>query len=297
MKTSNVANSGMSALATTGNSLIAQQARVEVERLSQKTECVLIVGPEGSGREALARNIHAASARKDRPFVVLNCRFLSAGSFFDSQVFGHLPGAFAGLKSSSLGLIQAAHHGTLFLRDVEALDLKSQEKLFRALQEQKVTPVGGHEAIVVNVRIIASTHAKLPLSNGAGIFRDEFIQLLSENLVEVSRLVDRMEDMPALADQILREIAARRKQAPRRLSSAALDWLGRYEWPGNLRELRAAIDAAIPADSEVIDARSIRLALKELNTRSVTPVSRRSRPTRFTGFAAMRTSVVSRCHA
>jgi DNA-binding NtrC family response regulator len=121
--------------------------------------------------------------------------------------------------------------------------------------------------------------------------------MLSENLVQVSRLADRMEDLPTLADQVVREITARRNLPIRRFSPSATEWMGRYEWPGNLPELRQAIDAAISPENEEIDVRSLRLALKKVNARSSAMVVRQAPPVRFTGFAAMRMATSSRCHA
>jgi DNA-binding NtrC family response regulator len=297
MRTAKTASPQLWTLATMGNSRSAQQARVEVRRLSKRSDAVLIVGPEGSGRESLARCIHAASSRSGRPFVTLNCRSISEGAVFESQVFGHLPGAFAGLKTSSLGLLQAAHGGTLFLRDVESLKLEAQWKLFHALQAGKIIPRGGCEAIPVDVRAIASTDVELSSGVEAGSFLGDFFEMLSANLAEVSPLADRMDDLPELADEIVREVSARRNLLARRFSPSATDWIGRYEWPGNLRELRQAIETVITSGNDEIDARELRLALKKVNACSTAAVVRRIVPVRFTGFAAMRMVSATRCRA
>lgn len=277
-----------------GTSRIAQQTREQVQDLSHRRECVLISGPQGSGKESLARCIHTASLRKDKPFVTLKCSLLSAGSLFDSQVFGHLPGAFAGLSTSSLGLIQSANGGTIFLREVECLELESQWKLFRTIQEQKVIPIGGSEGIPVDVRVIASTCIDLPLGVSVGMFRSDFYQLLSANLLETHRLADRMEDLPALAEEIVREVSSRRKLSPKRFGDSGWQWMNRYEWPGNLAELRKAIDLAVTtAPGEELDARSLRQAMKKVHARGVLfeqPLAR----SRYAGFSAMRSAGV-RC--
>lgn len=297
MKSPKLPTMQTSTLATMGNSRHAQEARAHVQRLSGRTDGVLIVGPEGSGRESLARSIHAASARSHRPFVVLDGSHFTDSRFFESQVFGHLPGVFAGLKTSSLGLIQAANGGTLFLRGLDGLPLESQAKLVPALRDQKVVPLGGIEALAVDVRLIASTHAGFVANARGCTLHQDLFDLVSENLVEVSRLADRMEDLPALAAEIVREISERRKLPPRRFSSSATEWLGRYEWPGNLRELRGAIDGALSMGADEIDVRSLRRALKKLNVRTTTTVVRCTRPVRFTGFAALRGTGRPRCHA
>jgi DNA-binding NtrC family response regulator len=297
MKTAKYAPPSSPGLATMGTSQIAQTVRAESEKLSQNSDCVLIVGPSGSGKESLARGIHAASSRHEKPFVTLNSKLLSAGGMFDSQVFGHLPGAFAGLKSSSLGLIQAAHGGTLFISEVESLELESQWKLLRTLQDQQVVPLGGSEGIPVDVRVIASTCINLPLGISVGLFRADLFQMLSANLVEMHRLADRQEDLPVLAEKIVGEVTARRKLPAKRFSDAALQWMTRYEWPGNLPELRKAIDLATTIETEVIDERTLRLALKKVHAPAsaftLAPAS--ATGTRFQGFAAMRANLGSRC--
>ena len=289
MKTRHALLSQSPALATLGTSRFALQARADVQTQSQHEDCVLIIGPPGSGKESLARSIHAAGARSRKPFVPLNCKLLSAGSFFDSQVFGHLPGAFAGLNTSSLGLIQAAHGGTLFLDEVECLELESQWKLFRTIQEQKVIPVGGGEAIPVDVRVMASTCIDLPLGVSVGMFRSDLFQMLSAHLVESQRLADRMEDLPAMAEEIIREMAAKRKVPAKRFDESGLRWMLGYEWPGNLRELRKAIDIASSEAGDEMTARTLRQAMKKVHTLSAT-FQRRMAPARFAGFAAMRGS-------
>ncbi len=294
MKTHNAALAQSPLLATIGHSRFAVRAREQVQALSLQDDFVLIAGPEGSGKESLARSIHAASARRRAPFVPFYCRLLSAVSFFDSQVFGHLPGAFAGLKTSSLGLIQAANGGTLFLDQVECLELESQWKLFRTFQEQEVIPIGGSEGIPVDVRVIASTSIDLPQGVSLGMFRGDFFQMLSTHIVEVQRLADRMEDLPALAEEIARESAARRKLPAKRFDDSALRWMIGYEWPGNFRELRTAIDLASSETGDVMTARTLRQAMKKVHTPSAT-FQRPMAPVRFSGFAAMRASNGARC--
>ena len=285
-----------SPLATIGNSPLAAQAREQAQQMSQHENCVLIVGPEGAGKESLARSIHAASARREKPFISLNCKLLSAGSVFDSQVFGHLPGAFAGLNTSSLGLIQAANGGTLFLKEVECLELESQWKLLRTIQDQKVVPVGGSEGIPVDLRVIASTSIDLPLGVSAGMFRGDFFKMLSAHLVELHQLADRAEDLTVIAEEILREVVAKRKLAAKRFTESACQWIQRYEWPGNLRELRKAIDLASAVEGEEVDGRALRRAMKKIYSPSAR-FQRGATSVRFTGFAAMRASINARCRS
>lgn len=284
-----------------GTSRFAAEARQRVDSWCHCDEAILLSGPTGSGKEALARAIHTASSRQAKPFVKIDCELLSAGDFFDSQVFGHLPGHFAGLKTSSLGLIQAAHGGTVYLAGVESLELESQWKLFRTWQEGSVMPVGGAEGIPVDVRLMAATTIDLRLGVSVGLFRRDFYQLLTQNQFALPTLAERGEDIPALAEYVLSVIAQRKKLAnPPRFSQAAIEWMQAYRWPGNLTEFYRALDGAVNSSATVdeIDVDTIRRSMCKLHgqvaatTRSKVQPLRRMR---YTGFEALRTSQRPRC--
>ena len=284
-----------------GTSQYAVSARQQVQDLSNFDDAILLAGPTGSGKEALARSIHAASSRHAKPFVKIDCALLSSGDFFDSQVFGHLPGHFAGLKTSSLGLIQAAHGGTVFLSGVESLELESQWKLLRTWQDGAVVPVGGTEGIPVDVRLMAATSIDLRLGVEVGLFRRDLYHLLAQHRFSLPTLAERGEDIPALAEYVLTTIAQRKKlKTTPRFSQAALDWLRAYHWPGNLTEFYRAVDGAVnsSATADEIDVDSMRRSMCKLHGDVVAKTRPRVQPLRrmrYAGFEALRTARRPHC--
>jgi DNA-binding NtrC family response regulator len=284
-----------------GTSRFAAEARQNVDSLSHSDAAILLTGSTGSGKEALARAIHAASSRQAKPFVKIDCALLSSSDFFDSQVFGHLPGQFAGLKTSSLGLIQAAHGGTVFLSGVESLELESQWKLLRTWQEGSVVPVGGAEGIPVDVRLMAATSIDLRLGVSVGLFRRDLYQTLAQNRFALPTLAERGEDIPALAEYVLSMIAKRKKLSTTpRFSQAAIDWLQAYHWPGNLTEFYRAVDGAVNASAttDEIDVDSIRRSMCKLHGNAVAKTRPQVQPLRrmrYTGFEALRTAQRPHC--
>jgi DNA-binding NtrC family response regulator len=272
-----------------------------VDTLSHSDEAILLTGPTGSGKEALARAIHAASPRRAKPIVKIDCALLSSGDFFDSQVFGHLPGHFAGLKTSSLGLIQAAHGGTVFLSGVESLELESQWKLLRTWQDGTVVPVGGAEGIPVDVRLMAATSIDLRLGVSVGLFRRDLYQTLAQNRFALPTLAERGEDIPALAEYVLATIAQRKKLATTpRFSTAAIEWLQSYHWPGNLTEFYRAVDGAVnsSANTDEIDLPAVRRSMCKLHGDIVAksrPQVQPLRRMRYAGFEALRTAHRPHC--
>jgi DNA-binding NtrC family response regulator len=284
-----------------GTSRFAAAARQQVDELSQVDSPILLTGPAGAGKEALARAIHQSSPRCGKPFVKVDCGLLSAGDFFDSQVFGHLPGNFAGLATSSLGLIQAAHGGTVFLAGIESLELESQWKILRTWQEQAVVPLGGAEAIPVNFRMIAGSAVDLKLGVSVGLFRSDLFRLLSQQSFKLPTLAERGEDLAALAEYVLTAVSQRRKltQSPR-FTSAAVAWMQEYPWPGNLTEFYRAVDGAVglSLESDEIDVECIRVALRKMHGNSQLSSPSRGqllRRTRYTGFASLRAGELPRC--
>jgi DNA-binding NtrC family response regulator len=277
--------------AIAGHSRWANQSRSRMLSTAGHEQNVLITGPEGIGKESLARAIHANSSRRQFPFLVVSCDRLPSPALFDSQVFGHLPGAFAGLKTSSLGIIRAASGGTLFLDGIDCLDADSQEKLFRILSQQVVVPLGGVEGIPVNVRVIASAGGRSPVEDE---LRADFCRTLNAHPFDMLPLADRLEDVPEICARLLAEFSARHAVAPKRLATSAMDWLNTYEWPGNVRELRRTMDLVSSMHAETIDSRSLRLAMRRVNPRAV-EFERAPQQTRFVGFSAIRVSQTTRC--
>ena len=217
---------------------------------------VLVLGETGTGKELVARALHRNSARAERPFVAVNCAAIPA-DLMESELFGHVKGAFTGAVSDRAGRFREAQGGTLFLDEVGDMPLPTQAKILRALQEREITPVGASRALPVNVRIIAATHRDLPDAVRQGRFREDLWYRLQVVPVHLPPLRERLGDVLLLAEHFLRLLGG---DSPKRLSAAAARLLLAHSWPGNVRELRNAMErAAILSHGPVIDAEHIGL--------------------------------------
>ena len=224
---------------------------------------VLIFGESGTGKELLARAIHDASRRSDKPFVAVNCGAIP-GDLLESELFGHARGAFTGAIQAHKGLFQAADGGTLFLDEIGDMPLPLQVKLLRVLQEGEVRPVGSTQAIPVDVRVISATHRDLDSQREQGHFREDLYYRLNVVSLKLPSLAERREDIPLLAAHFLRRLAERyRKPAPS-LAPDAMALLVAAPWPGNVRQLLNLLEQAVAlATTPVIPATLVQAALKE----------------------------------
>jgi len=198
---------------------------------------VLITGETGTGKELVARALHRASSRADRPFVAVNCAAIPA-DLLESELFGHRRGAFSGATTEREGYFREADGGTLLLDEIGDMPLPMQAKLLRVLQEGAVTPLGSSQPVRVDVRVLAATHRRIGDLIAAGTFRSDLFYRLNVLPIELGALRERPEDIPALADRFLREDGRPGKQ----LTEAALALLQAYAWPGNVRELRNVME-------------------------------------------------------
>jgi len=233
-----------------------------IDRVADTTSPVLIVGETGTGKELVAKAIHLESGRRDAPFVAANCAALPE-PLLDSELFGHVPGAFPGALRPSRGLFVEADGGTLLLDEVGGMSLAVQAKLLRVLQSGEIRPVGGESGRRVDVRCIASTHEDLQALVRQRTFREDLFFRLNVLPVRVPALRERREDIPLLVNHWL-EQAQERSGAPerRRLSAQALKALETYPWPGNVRELENTIQRLVVTSSEAeISADAVRTAL------------------------------------
>jgi two-component system, NtrC family, response regulator GlrR len=224
---------------------------------------VLIYGDSGTGKELLARAIHRASRRQDRPFVAVNCGAIP-GELLESELFGHARGAFTGAVQAHKGLFQAADGGTLFLDEIGDMPLPLQVKLLRVLQEAEVRPVGSTQAIPVDVRMISATHRDLDEQKASGQFREDLYYRLNVVSLRLPLLAERREDIPLLATFFLRKLAERYHKPVPTLAPEAMALLVAAPWPGNVRQLLNLLEQALAlATTSVIPATLVQNALKE----------------------------------
>ncbi|EOZ3955266.1 two-component system response regulator GlrR [Klebsiella pneumoniae] len=244
--------------------------------VAQSDVSVLINGQSGTGKEIVAQAIHNASPRHDKPFVAINCGALPE-QLLESELFGHARGAFTGAVSNREGLFQAAEGGTLFLDEIGDMPVALQVKLLRVLQERKVRPLGSNRDIEINVRIISATHHDLPKAMARGEFREDLFYRLNVVNLKIPPLSERTEDIPLLANHLLRQSADRHKPFVRAFSSDAMKRLMAAKWPGNVRQLVNVIEQCVAlTSSPVIGDALVEQALEGENTALPTFVEARN---------------------
>ncbi len=215
-----------------------------VARVAPTRSTVLIQGETGTGKELIARAMHYSTPRADRPFVAIDCSAL-AETLLESELFGHVKGAFTGALAEKRGLFEAAHGGTCLLDEVGEISPSVQAKLLRVVQEHEVKRVGGTESVQVDVRVIAATNKDLARLVADGRFREDLFYRLSVVTIVLPPLRERREDIPLLAHHFLEKYAAADTRSIHHISPEAMALLVAYDWPGNVRELEHAIEHAV----------------------------------------------------
>jgi two-component system, NtrC family, response regulator PilR len=243
-----------------GDSAAMQLVRSTIARLARSMAPVSITGESGSGKELAARLIHQAGARAGAPFVAVNCGAIPE-NLMESEFFGHKKGAFTGADAERNGFFQAADGGTLFLDEVADLPLAMQVKLLRAIQEKRVRKIGVNQEESVDVRIVSATHQDLANCVATGRFRQDLFYRLNVIELRLPPLRERREDVPALAQSIVRKLAARSGLSPvPQVASVTLKYLQSYHFPGNVRELENLLERAMAfSDGEVINVEDLGL--------------------------------------
>jgi two-component system nitrogen regulation response regulator NtrX len=241
-------------LTMVGESYVMTQLREQIAMAAPTNGRVLIFGENGTGKELVARSIHALSRRRNAPFIELNCAAIPE-ELIESELFGHMKGSFTGAVADRRGKFELADGGTLFLDEIGDMTLKTQAKVLRALQEQVVEPVGGASSVKVDVRVLAATNKDLPSEIRAGRFREDLYFRLNVIPVYVPPLRHRDGDIPLLAEHFVNELAREYGRRPKRFDAGAAARLKSYPWPGNVRELRNVIERLmIMVTGEVITA-------------------------------------------
>lgn len=237
-----------------GSSPLMKQVYRLISKVLHSEANILLTGETGTGKELVARAIHGYGNRRTQPFVVQNCASLPDG-LLESELFGYKKGAFTGADRNHQGMFDAAHNGILFLDEIGDLPLTLQAKLLRVLQEQEVRPLGDTQYHKINVRVIAATHRNLEEMVAQGEFRSDLYFRLAHFPIELPPLRERDDDIRKLAQAFLDEVALRDRRAELRLSAAAEKALQRYEFPGNVRELKSMIERAVllADDTDIIE--------------------------------------------
>jgi two-component system nitrogen regulation response regulator NtrX len=249
--------------AMVGESPSLQRLRAEIAQAAPTNGRALIFGENGTGKELVARAIHALSRRASGPFVEVNCAAIPE-ELIESELFGHARGAFTGALAARKGKFELADGGTLFLDEIADMSLKTQAKVLRALQEHRIEPVGGAGSVDVDVRVIAATNKDLDEEIRQGRFRDDLYFRLNVIPFHVPPLRERPEDVPLLARHFMEVLSAEYGRRPRAIAPDVLDALSRLPWPGNVRELRNIIERlVIMTPDETIERRHLPASLLE----------------------------------
>ena len=234
-----------------GESAAIEEVKSTIDRVAPTDARVLITGPNGTGKELVAKWLHGKSNRASAPLVELNCAAIPS-ELIESELFGHEKGSFTSAIKQKKGRFEQAHGGTLFLDEIGDMSLSAQAKVLRALQEHKITRVGGDKPINVDVRVIAATNKNLKKEIEEKRFREDLYHRLSVILIHVPPLKDRKEDLPLLIDKFLHDIAQDYNAPVKKIAPEAVTALQAFEWTGNIRELRNVVERlVILCDTEI----------------------------------------------
>jgi len=241
-----------------GESDAINQIKVMIEKVAPTEARVLITGPNGTGKELVAHQLHEKSERADFPLIEVNCAAIPS-ELIESELFGHVKGAFTSAVRDRAGKFEAADGGTIFLDEIGDMSLSAQAKVLRALQESMITRVGADKDIKVNVRVIAATNKNLKEEIAEGRFREDLYHRLAVILIKVPALNDRRDDIPRLVGHFTEKIASEQGNAPKSFSPEAIRLLQEYDWTGNIRELRNVVERLIILGGNEISQSDVQL--------------------------------------
>ena len=246
-----------------GDSVAISKIKSIIEKVAPTEARVLITGPNGTGKELVAHWLHQKSERSNGPMVEVNCAAIPS-ELIESELFGHIKGAFTGAQKDRAGKFEAANKGTLFLDEIGDMSLSAQAKVLRALQENKIQRVGNDKDINVNVRVVAATNKDLKKEISEGRFREDLYHRIAVILINVPSLNDRRDDIPLLVDFFSAKIASEQGTIKKHFSVAALKLLKGYNWTGNIRELRNVVERLIILGSNEISENDVRTFASKL---------------------------------
>ncbi|MEX0314517.1 MAG: sigma-54-dependent transcriptional regulator [Allomuricauda sp.] len=229
-----------------------------IEKAAPTDARVLITGPNGTGKELVAHWLHEKSQRSSAPFIEVNCAAIPS-ELIESELFGHVKGAFTSAVKDRAGKFEAANKGTIFLDEIGDMSLSAQAKVLRALQENKISRVGTDKDIKVDVRVLAATNKDLKKEIADGKFREDLYHRLAVILIKVPALNDRRDDIPMLIEHFSAKIASEQGTAPKTFSKKAIDLLKGYDWTGNVRELRNVVERLIILGGKEVSEGDVKL--------------------------------------
>tara|TARA_Y100000589_G_scaffold321098_1_gene351820 strand:- start:13250 stop:14416 length:1167 start_codon:yes stop_codon:yes gene_type:complete len=241
-----------------GESEAIAKVKEMIEKVAPTEARVLIMGPNGTGKELVARSLHEKSNRAKGPFVEVNCAAIPS-ELIESELFGHEKGAFTSAIKQKKGFFEQAEGGTLFLDEIGDMSLSAQAKVLRALQENKIQRVGGEKDIKVNVRVLAATNKNLKEEIEKGRFREDLYHRLGVIIIQVPALDERKEDIPLLVEYFNKQICEEYGKPPKKFTNDALKKLQAYSWSGNIRELRNVVERLIILSDNEITAKEVEL--------------------------------------
>jgi two-component system nitrogen regulation response regulator NtrX len=229
-----------------------------IEKVAATDARVLITGPNGTGKELVAHWLHEKSERSKAPMIEVNCAAIPS-ELIESELFGHVKGAFTGASKDRAGKFEAANHGTIFLDEIGDMSLAAQAKVLRALQESRINRVGSDKDIEVNVRVVAATNKNLKNEIEAGRFREDLYHRLAVILIQVPALNDRREDIPLLIRYFSNSLSLEQGTEAKRFSKEAFALLKKYDWTGNIRELRNVVERLLILGSSEVSEEDVRM--------------------------------------
>jgi two-component system nitrogen regulation response regulator NtrX len=240
-----------------GESPAIMQVREMIDKVAPTDARVLITGPNGSGKELVARQLHEKSKRSERTLIEVNCAAIPS-ELIESELFGHEKGSFTSAIKQRIGKFEQAEGGTLFLDEIGDMSLSAQAKVLRALQESKITRVGGEKEIQVNVRVLAATNKDLKKEISEGRFREDLYHRLSVIVIKVPSLNERIEDIPLLVEKFLNDLAEEQGSKKKKIDAKAISALQQHQWTGNIRELRNVVERLIIMSAETITEEDVK---------------------------------------